>query len=253
MDSKEFFSTLNAADQTPEEKQDLILGYLKKEGEAAGDYAAFKTTMDGTYNAMAEYGIEQLLYGYLCDIMDWRSRFTDNALKYIAEKVKPQLSHATTDKALYNAYVKDKTENVFPFEERPTLSGDRAVIVNVKTQECKDFWRGYFAYAKKALQEEKAAYDQIVSDTRHPLHGAYTAAKKIEKSSTQMMFENRLTARDCVEQKHRAGCLDLDVEGIGNSYASRIKNFDLLYNTTDMIITAKLGGMAKSLIGKFKK
>lgn len=251
MTIQEFFDQLAASTATQDQKNGLILDYLKKIGSAHKDYPDFKAQMDEVHSYMATYGIEHQLYEHLASLVDWRSDFSKNILLYIVEKVTPLIQYPPSDQTLYNAYIEDKKENIFPFSEKPELNGDRADTMNIKTQEAKDFWKGYFSYAVSVLKEINDTQQGILSDPNHQLHQAYTIGKKIDMSWLEPPMLNRISSEDVAKMTVATNFWKIKPSAF--ECKSRLENMQKLYATTDIIITARIGTMAKSLINKFIK
>ena len=248
MNCKEFFATVYAS-ENKEDVNKLITGYIQKEGENLTDFAAFKAKMDEIYDAMNEYKVGDGMFLYLVNAIDYKTEFAVNGVRYISERVAPKLKSLPTDQELFDAYTKENPDVFFPFSQRPTLSGGKAVIVNVKSQESKDFWRGYFDYAKKALANEKAEFEAIVEDESHELHVAYTIGNMISDLCNKLFVSyqaitSEQLARIMVYGKLSEMCVKT------KDYDKRIADLQVLYDTTDIIITAKIVAMIKEWIGK---
>ena len=254
MNSKEFFATLFASHASEDGYLTKVLDYILTEGTAQDDYDDFKAKMDEIYEALAVHDLEHKIYDFLVMVMDYKSKFSENAVKYIVEKVKPQLNIPSTDKAMYEAYCKE-AKVTFPYKEKPYLypSGSRAVINTVKTPESKDFWKGYFDYAKKTLQKEKALFEQAVADPTHKLNGIYTIGNKIDKTGMNMMANGAITSKELAHLHVRTNLLSSGIKVNDKEFDKRITDFETLYNTTDIIITAKIALFIKSLFNKTKK
>lgn len=229
-----------------------FLAAIQALSDANPDYPAFKAAMDDAYDAMVEGGIGGVAFNTILTLVDWKSDASVNALKYIGEKAAPMIKTIPGDQALYNQYIEDK-EKIFPYSEKPYPGSDgRAVIVSVKSEEAKEFWKGYFAYAKKVLKEAQDEYNQVINDKTHPLYGAYTIGKAIrEKEISALMnqCDTHKMAEVIVKSDFTLIRSRLEVD----CSDKKLEQLDKLYETTDVIITAKVGNMVKSLFGKLKE
>lgn len=189
----------------PKEEIDLILrGFTRTEIDSLGkhleDYEAFRAHMDKFYDIHTRYGYQNKFYDNLALIADWRSTISLNIFKYIVEKVSPIVA-TKTDEEIYNMYVKETGKAVCPFSDKPTLSGGKLVITNIKTTEACEFWKGYFTLLKKIRQEDYDAYTKATSDENSDLYAAYTIGKKIDTYGFNLMYNKVITSRESAEMK----------------------------------------------------
>lgn len=252
MNSKEFLAALFASDASGDDSVKAILNHILAEGTAHDDYANFKAKMEEIYEALAVYDLEHKIYDFIVMTMDFKSKYSENALKYIVEKVRPQITMPSTDKGMYEAYCKE-CKVTFPYEEKPYLSGGRAVIVTVKSPESRDFWKGYFAYAKKTLEKEKPLFEQVVADPTHKLHGVYTIGDKIDRIGMQMVMNHAISSAEYAHLFVMSNFVGSGIKVSNTGFDKRIADFGALYDTTDMIITAKIALFVKSLFGNTEK
>ena len=224
------------SERTDEEKSKSIYAFLKigitSLGDRLEDYNILKDQLDKFSKIMVDYGYATEFY---------------NILRYIVEKVK-LLTTVTSEQAIYDSYIKGITSEVFPFSEMPPLSGDRVVIVNIKSQEAKDFWQGYFAYAKKVREEEYETYKKIVADESHELHGVYLADKYIDDRRMQLLQNGSISSMDVANFLVATNYMEISVTE--SSYKGRIANAEKSYNTVKVNPIEQIKTLINKLLGK---
>lgn len=239
------------SERTDEEKSKSIYAFLKigitSLGDRLEDYNILKEQLDKFSKIMVDYGYATEFYKYLSIIIDWRSKTSENILRYIVEKVK-LLTTVTSEQAIYDNYIKGITSEVFPFSEMPPLSGDRVVIVNIKSQEAKDFWQGYFAYAKRVREEEYETYKKIVADESHELHGVYLADKYVDDRRMQLLQNGSISSMDVANFLVATNYMEISVTE--SSYKGRIANAEKSYNTVKVNPIEQIKTLINKLLGK---
>ena len=247
----EEIATVYLIDKSADEKELLIRGYIRKGisslGERLNDYNVFKNLLDEFYNITSCYGFEKRFYTQLAYIVEWKSKVDENILCIIVEAAKTKVKVAT-DKEIYDEYVKDLNTNVFPYDEKPDFYGGKVVIVNIKTQEQADFWKGYFAFVKKVRQEEYEEYKKNISDKNQKGYELYSIGELLHQIAINLAVKQVITSADIAKM---GVATQYDTIGVSESdYTSVIEAAEKSYNTVKVNPIEQIKSMIFKLFGK---
>lgn len=197
-----------SSEKTEDEKANHIYGYLSiginSLGNRAEDYSFLEKVLDKYSEVIYYYGYGKLFYKYLSVIVDWRSKVSENILHYLVKKAQAA-TVTVSDKAIYDEYIKS-AGNAFSFEDKPALSGGRLVIINIKTGEAKDFWKGYFALAKKIRREEYDDYKQATADESSEKYEAYKIGEYIHDAYIKALTSKVVSTEEIAKMQIATGC-----------------------------------------------
>lgn len=238
-------------DKSAEEKELIVRGYIRRGisslGKRLDDYDVFKNLLDEFYNVTSCYGFEKKFYTNLAYIVEWKSKVDENILRFIVEAVKTKVKVAT-DEEIYDEYVKGVSSNVFPYDEKPDFYGGRVVIVNIKTQEQADFWKGYFAFVKKVRQEEYEEYKKNISDKNQNGYELYSIGKLLHQIAINLAVKHIITTADIAKM---GVATQYDTIGVSESdYTSAIEVAEKSYNTVKVNPIERIKAMIHKLFGK---
>lgn len=247
----EEIATVYLIDKSADEKELLIRGYIRRGisslGERLNDYNVFKNLLDEFYNITSYYGFEKRFYTHLAHIVEWKSKVDENILRFITNAAKTKIE-VTTDEEIYDEYVKGVSSNVFPYDDKPLLSGDRVVIVNIKTQEQVDFWKGYFAFVKKIRQKEYEEYKKNTADKNQSGYELYSIGELLHQIAINLAVKKIITSADIAKMEVASRCHTVSVSEW--EYTSRIQNAEKSYNTVKINPIEQIKSMIFKLFGK---
>lgn len=250
----EGMSSVYLQECSEEEKEKLVFGYLHRAitslGNRLEDYALLKDMFEKFFAVLAPLGYGKYFYGDLPFIIDWKSKVSENILKYLAEKSK-SVSSVASDREIYDLYTKDMENPLCSYENKPYLSGERLVIVNIKSEAEAEFWKGYFALMKKIREEEYEAFQKIASDPFHPLHGAHLIGGSIHKSYMNALMKHLASSEEVARMQVAADCSDVDITE--SDFKDRIQSAVQSYNTVMVNPIDRAKAFVMNLLGKIKK
>lgn len=244
-------SDIYLRDHTEEEKEKLVFGCLYRTvsslGERLDDYQVLKAQFEKFFNILATFGYGKYFYSDLAYIVDWKSKASENILKFLVEKAK-LISSTASDEEIYTAYTKDMKEPLCSFEDKPYLSGGRLVIVTIKSEEEKEFWKGYFTLMKKIREEEYENYRKIASDEKHPLYGALLVGEHIHKSYMNALMKKLATSEEVAKMQFATKCDMLNISE--NDFKAGITSAEQSLNTVKVNPIEQIKTMILKLFGK---
>lgn len=224
----------------------LLYGILSL-GKRMEDYIYLEAVLNNFREIMYFYDLSENFYVSLVVIVDWRSKVSENILHYLVKKAKQALNIATY-KDLYNSYIKNMSNNIFPFEEKPRISEGKVVLENIKTQEAKDFWKGYFAYVKDVREKEYETYKSIISNKKHEFHEEVYIGKAIKRMWNQAFLDRKATPEELVKMSSNTDCCN--IEQTDETYKARIDEADRLYKNVKINFINQIKILLKNLLEK---
>ena len=235
--------------ETEDDQRKHSYAYLKISilslGSRLEDYAVLETVLDSFCKIIAKYDLQKYFYEHLAIIVDWKSKVAENILRYLMKKANTAASCASEEQ-LYNDFVKGWTGEVIPFKEMPYLSGGKLVIVNIKTEAAKDFWKGYFAYVKKVREEEYAAFQKKMEE------GVLCGIDRIEQALTDSWIAKcnlgELTTMDVAQMKVTTNYMINSVSA--STFQGRITAAQNSYDTVKINPIAQVKLLIMKLLGK---
>jgi len=247
----ESISRVFLLEKTEQEKEKLVFGYLYRAisslGDRLEDYNILKNQLKKFFETMSALGYGKYFYSDLASIVDWKSKVSENILKFLVEKSKSVLS-VVNDKEIYDTYTKDMKNPLCSFEDKPYLSGGRLVIVNIKSEEEKEFWKGYFSLMKNVREKEYENYYKIVSDENNPLYGVISIGENIHKSYMNALMKNIATSEEVAKMQVATNC---DTVTFSESdFKGRIETAEQSINTIKVNPIEQIKSMIFKLFGK---
>jgi len=240
----------------PENDQEAeVCGALKTEllslGSHLNDYNVAKTLLDKYYNMLRCCGYGKYFFKHLIAILDWQSVLTVNILKYIVEKYS-KIPSAKSKEEIYNMYIEQAADTIFPYSEMPSLSGDSLVVINIKTEEQLNFWRGYFTLEKKIREEEYAAIKELLSDENSAFNCASSIDSYILNSWIHKVNRGDITSEAVAKIQIETNCST--ISNISeSSYKSRMEGAEKRLNTIRLNPINELTSKFTGFFNKFKK
>lgn len=239
------------SDRSTQEKEILIRGFIQRGvlslGERLNDYNVLKDLLEEFYNTVACYGFENKFYTHLAYIVEWKSKVDENILQFIAETAKTKIGFATNQE-IYDEYIKDKTANVFPYDQKPDFYGGKVVIVGIKTQEQADFWKGYFAFVKKIRQEEYETYKKNIANKEGELYSLYNIGKQLHDIGLNMVSNKLITIEDLTKMSIASGYDSINVSE--SELVSKIENAEKACSTVKVNPIEQIKSTVLKLFGK---
>ena len=202
-------------------------------GERLNDYETLKNQLDKFFEIVYMYGFSEKFYNELAFVVEWRSKVSENILRYLKEKAETLITIKGYED-IYNDFVKDsKVKNTFPYSEKPVFNGLLNDVfkcaTNIKTQEQKDFWTECYAYQKTVREEEYKEYKTIIADKKHRLHGVYSINKDIHDSWMNALMKKTATSEEVANMQVNANCTYIK-EFSESKYKTNIQDAERLYN-----------------------
>ena len=210
-------------------------------------YDILKNQLEKFFEIMLALGYGKYFYDDLAFIVDWKSKVSENILKFLVEKANSALS-VVSDKEIYATYTKDTNNPLCLFENKPYLSGGKLVIVNIKSDEEKEFWKGYFALMKKVRQEEYEAYQKIASDENNPFYGVLSVGENIHNSYINAIMKKIATSEEIARMQVET---NFDKVNFSESdFIGRIKSAEQSFNTVKVNPIEQIKSFINKLLGK---
>lgn len=246
------------SEHTTEKKNDLLSGYLTAQIRSLNaqfcDYEVTKNQLERFYDTLCCYGYEKSFYLNIVEYgVDWKNPDSaENVLKFVVEKVVPMLARPVSEEEIYNKYVEGKAGDIIPFKEKPALSGDRLVIINIKTQQAKDFWQGYFDLLKKVRQDEYNTIKEIMSNESHERHLIHTVGNRNTSIASNLVHSQAITIEDFMRIREASRFETLEIAE--SSYKRRLDDAIKCASTVKINPIEQIKSTVSGLINKiFKK
>ena len=237
------------SEDTEEKKRTILFSLLEDEilalGDRLNDYELLKKQLDQFFSVLLRLGYGNDFYKNLSAIVDWNSKASENILHYLVAKSK-EVPPLATDKEIYDAYTKDMKSDICAYEEKPTLNGDKLVNTNIKSEEEKEFWKGYFEYVKQVRQEEYEVYKQTTSSENSELFSAYSIGDYVHRAYINAIMKRTVSSDEVAKMQVATGC-HMIVDRTETEYKVRILNAEKAYNAVKVNPIAQI----KGLINKF--
>ena len=247
----ESISNVFLLEKSEQEKEKLVFGYLYRAisslGDRLEDYNILRNQLEKFFETMSALGYGKYFYSDLSYIVDWKSKVSENILKFLVEKSKSVLS-VVSDKKIYDTYTKNMKNPLCSFEDKPYLSGGRLVIVNIKSEEEKEFWKGYFSLMKNIREEEYESYRKISSDENNPFYGVLSIGENIHKSYMNAMMKKIASSEDVAKMQVATNCDSVSFSE--SDFKSRIETAEQSINTIKVNPIEQIKSMIFKLLGR---
>ena len=248
---------------TNEQKNVLVNAHLKKTilslGELLNDYVVFKDLLEKMHKILNSLELDRNIYSYLAFIVDWKSKVSENIMRYLVEKAKLP-SVMTEKKAIYEAYVNDLETTCYAFNEMPRMKDKTQLERKIATREEKIFWIGYFSKVKEIHEKEYDSYKQILHDENHEFHKEYFIGDHISdcyyNQALQMAIRGALTTEEIARFQISTNCVGVNKStDISSKFERSIQETDAILNKlgaqNQKVNTASPSGIG-SVIEKIK-
>jgi len=247
----ESVSRVYLLERSEKEKEKLIFGYLYRAisslGDRLEDYNVLKSQLEKFFETLLALGYGKYFYSDLAFIVDWKSKVSENILKFLVEKSKSVLS-VVSDKEIYDTYTKDMKNPLCSFDDKPYLSGGKLVIVNIKSEEEKEFWKGYFSLMKNIREEEYESYRKIALDENHPFYGVLSLEENIHKSYLNAMMKKIASSEEVAKMQVATKCDTITFSE--SSFKGRIETAEQSINTIKVNPIEQIKSMIFKLLGR---
>lgn len=239
------------SESSEEEKEKLAFGYLYRAVSALGDRLNDADTLNDQlekfYTVMETFGFGKYFYDQLAFVIDWKSKVAVNILKYLVKQSQSILPVAS-DEEIYDTYTKDMVKPLCAFDDKPYLSGGRLVIVDIRSEAEKEFWKGYFTLMKDIREKEYEEYRKIASDPQNPLYGRLSIGESVHKAYMNVIMKQLATSEEIARTQVAAGGDPLDLSE--SDFKDRIVAAEQSINTIKVNPIEQIKSFIYGLLGK---